>query len=99
MIGALAAALFAAASAGPGDSLVSRIDSLVASVPGAEVAVAFMDLGSGDTLFRDADVVYHAASTMKIPVMMEILRSSEAGRLGLDQEILLVNEFASTRRG
>jgi beta-lactamase class A len=99
VIAVLAAALLAAPPAGQGDSLLNRIDSLAASVPGAEVAVAFMDLGSGDTLFRDADVVYHAASTMKIPVMMEILRSSEAGRLGLDQEILLVNQFASILDG
>jgi beta-lactamase class A len=91
-------------SSGPGrgaesgmqiESLASRIDSLVGAIPGAEVAVAFIDLRSGDTLFRNADEVYHAASTMKIPVMMEILRSSEAGRLPLDQEILLVNQFAS----
>lgn len=77
------------------DTLARRIDSIAAAHPGAEVAVAFIDLASGDTLFRDADVEYHAASTMKVPVMMEILRSSEAGRLPLDQEILLVNRFAS----
>lgn len=94
MVG-LAAALLALAPGVDTDSLARRIDSLVAAVPGAEVAVAFMDLSSSDTLFRNADVVYHAASTMKIPVMMEILRSSEAGRLPLDQEILVVNQFAS----
>ena len=94
MIG-LAAALLALTPGMQTDSLAMRIDSLVAAVPGAEVAVAFIDLGSSDTLFRNADAVYHAASTMKIPVMMEILRSSEAGRLHLDQEILLVNQFAS----
>lgn len=95
MIASLAAVLLAVTPGAQIDSLARRIDSLVAAVPGAEVAVAFMDLGSNDTLFRNADVVYHAASTMKIPVMMEILRSSEAGRLPLDQEILLVNQFAS----
>ncbi|HUF65495.1 MAG TPA: serine hydrolase [Gemmatimonadaceae bacterium] len=94
MIG-LAAALLTLTPGMQTDSLAMRIDSLVAAVPGAEVAVAFIDLGSSDTLFRNADAVYHAASTMKIPVMMEILRSSEAGRLQLDQEILLVNQFAS----
>ena len=94
MIG-LATALLAVTPGMQTDSLATRIDSLVAAVPGAEVAVAFIDLGSSDTLFRNADAVYHAASTMKIPVMMEILRSSEAGRLELDQEILLVNQFAS----
>jgi beta-lactamase class A len=32
---------------------------------------------------------------MKIPVMLEVLRSVEAGRLGLDQGVLLVNRFHS----
>lgn len=99
MISGVAGALLAVAAGGQVDSLSSRIDSLVAALPGSEVAVAFMDLGSPDTLFRDADVVYHAASTMKIPVMMEVLRSSEAGRLRLDQEILIVNQFASILDG
>lgn len=95
MIAGLAAALVAITPGAQADSLARHIDSLAAALPGAEVAVAFIDLGSSDTLFRNADVVYHAASTMKIPVMMEILRSSEAGRLPLDQQILLVNQFAS----
>jgi beta-lactamase class A len=32
---------------------------------------------------------------MKIPVMLEILRSVEAGRISLDQRVLLVNRFHS----
>ncbi|HEX9484316.1 MAG TPA: serine hydrolase, partial [Gemmatimonadaceae bacterium] len=42
-----------------------------------------------------ANVDFHAASTMKIPVMLEVLRATEAGRLALDQPILLVNHFHS----
>ena len=38
---------------------------------------------------------FHAASTMKIPVMLEVLRSAEAGRISLDQGVLLVNRFHS----
>jgi beta-lactamase class A len=96
--------LFALALAGmadPGttDSLARRIDSIAAAHPDAEIAVAFVDLASGDTLYRNADVVYHAASTMKIPVMMEVLRASEAGRLILDQRILVLNQFASILDG
>jgi beta-lactamase class A len=57
--------------------------------------VSFRDLGTGDSLDVGADVDFHAASTMKIPVMLEVLRATEAGRLGLDQPILLVNQFRS----
>lgn len=90
---ALAPALLLAAVSP--DSLSARIDSIVATHAGAAVAVAYVDLATGDTLHRNVDVVFHAASTMKIPVMMEVLRGAEAGRLSLDQEILLVNQFAS----
>lgn len=79
---------------GPG-ALAAAIRARVAQVPGAEVAVSYRDLATGDSLDVGADVEFHAASTMKIPVMLEVLRSVEAGRLGLDQGILLVNRFHS----
>jgi beta-lactamase class A len=74
-----------------GDAIRERI----ARVPGAEVAVSYRDLANGDSLDINAATDFHAASTMKIPVMLEVLRSVEAGRLGLDQGILLVNRFHS----
>jgi beta-lactamase class A len=67
----------------------------IRAVPGAEVAVSYRDLATGDSLDIGADVDFHAASTMKIPVMLEVLRSVEAGRLRLDQPVLLVNRFQS----
>ena len=75
--------------------LAARIRERIARVPGAEVAVSFRDLATGDSLDIAADVDFHAASTMKIPVMLEVLRSVEARRLRLDQGILLVNRFHS----
>lgn len=77
------------------DSLRARIERRIASVPGAVVGVAYEDLGSADTLFLDADESFHAASTMKVPVMIELFRRADAGALRLDQGILLVNRFAS----
>jgi beta-lactamase class A len=75
--------------------LASRVLERVRAVPGAEVAVSYRDLATGDSLDIGADVDFHAASTMKIPVMLEVLRAVEGGRLGLDQGILLVNRFHS----
>jgi beta-lactamase class A len=72
-----------------------QIEQRIAQVPGAEVAVSYRDLGSGETLDIRSDVDFHAASTMKIPVMLEVLRSAEAGRISLDQGVLLVNRFHS----
>ena len=77
------------------NGLRDRIGARVARVGGAEVAVSFRDLAGGDSLDIGANVDFHAASTMKIPVMLEVLRATEAGRLALDQPILLVNHFHS----
>jgi beta-lactamase class A len=76
-------------------SLASRLTARIQAVPGAEVAVSYRDLATGDSLDLGATVDFHAASTMKIPVMLEVLRSVEAGRLALDQEVLLENRFES----
>jgi beta-lactamase class A len=79
----------------PTTALREGIERRIMAVPGAEVAVSFRDLANGDSLDLRADVDFHAASTMKIPVMLEVLRSAEAGRLSLDQGVLLVNRFHS----
>jgi beta-lactamase class A len=77
------------------DSLRARIERRIAQVPGAVVGITFRDLGSPDALDLRADERFHAASTMKVPVMIELFRRVDAGGLRLDQGILLVNEFAS----
>jgi beta-lactamase class A len=77
------------------DALGARIVARVAATPGAVVGVAFRDLGSASELFLNADESFHAASTMKVPVMIEAFRQVDAGHLRLDQGILLVNQFGS----
>jgi beta-lactamase class A len=59
------------------------------------VGVAFHDLTSGDSLFLNADESFHAASTMKVPVMIELYRRIDAGSLRLDQPVPLANRFSS----
>jgi beta-lactamase class A len=86
------AAVAQAAVSGP---LAARISARIAEVPGAEVAVSYRDLQSGDSLDLRADVDFHAASTMKVPVLIEVLRSVDDGRLRLDQGVLLINSFRS----
>ena len=77
------------------DSLRASIGRRVAKVKDAVVGVAYRDLETGDTLFLNADDSFHAASTMKVPVMIELYRRVDARGLGLDQGILLVNQFGS----
>jgi beta-lactamase class A len=79
----------------PLESLSAAITSRVAAVPGAEVGVAFRDLATGDTLFVNADTRFHAASTMKVPVMIQLFRDVDDGRLRIDGPVAVVNNFAS----
>ncbi|HET6761585.1 MAG TPA: serine hydrolase, partial [Gemmatimonadaceae bacterium] len=77
------------------DSLVQRIHSRIALEPGARVGLAYIDLASGDTLFINPDSSFHAASTMKVPVMIELFHGASAGSFRMDQRLMLVNQFAS----
>ena len=75
-------------------SLEASIRSLIAQ-SGAEVAVAFRMLDGSHELLIDADKSFHAASTMKVPVMIELFRQADVGRLKLDDALLIRNEFHS----
>ena len=81
------------------DSLRASIGSRIAEVKGATAGVAFRNLANGDTLFLGADESFHAASTMKVPVMIELFRRVDAGGLSLDQGVLLINQFRSIADG
>lgn len=61
----------------------------------ARFAIAFRDLGSGDSLYINADTLMHAASTMKVAVMIEVFRQADQGLFDLDDSLLVKNEFAS----
>lgn len=79
-----------------GAGLLQEVRARIAAVPGAFVEVAFVDLAQpADTLYLNADAQVHAASTMKLPVMMRLYRESDRGHLDLDRYIKLVNDFAS----
>jgi beta-lactamase class A len=92
-------ALMLATNAVDAQALRDAILGRVAATPGATVAVTFNDLQTGERVDINADTVFHAASTMKIPVMIELLRRSQRGAFSLDQDVLLVNSFASLADG
>lgn len=60
-----------------------------------EFAVAFKDLQTGKTLFINEKENFHAASTMKTPVMIEVFKQAKAGKFKLTDSILVKNEFKS----
>jgi beta-lactamase class A len=81
------------------DALRDSILARITRSRGAMVSVVYNDLETHDSLTLNADTVFHAASTMKIPVMIEVLRRSQEGGFSLDQPILLINDFASIADG
>jgi beta-lactamase class A len=86
-------------SAQVNQSLRERLERRVAAVPGAFVGVYYKSLASGDTVTLAPDSSFHAASTMKLPVMIEFFRQTERSGLSESQPVLLVNQFASIADG
>jgi beta-lactamase class A len=58
-------------------------------------ALALEDLQTGHQILWNADTSFHAASTMKTPVMIEVYKQVAAGKLSLDQPVLVKNQFKS----
>jgi beta-lactamase class A len=75
------------------------VDRVIAAHPGQTIAVAYYDLRTGTTLLRNEREVFHAASTMKVPVMLGIFDAVTRGELSLDQPVRVKNEFVSILDG
>ena len=90
----LAAICTLGAALAPDTPAREEVERLIAA-SGADVAVAFRTLDGKDELLIRPDVDFHAASTMKVPVMIELFRQADAGLLKLDDRIRVVNEFHS----
>jgi len=95
----LALAATAAAQPKRGEGLEARVRALVAESGAETVAVAFRDLETGRGLMLNPGVSFHAASTMKLPVMLELYREAQSGELSLDARVPVRNEFKSIADG
>jgi beta-lactamase class A len=74
---------------------VKELETFIAQFEGKTISVAVDDFETGKTIFVHADVMMHPASTMKVPVMMEVFRQAEAGLLSLDEPLKIFNSFKS----
>lgn len=96
-VGLAVLGLVAGAAPSPAQNLEAARAAVEARIAesGADVAVVFRTLDGKDEWFRQADAVFHAASTMKIPVMIELFDEARHGRLSLDDTLVVKNEFHS----
>jgi len=88
-------ALFLAQNPRPDISQLEDQLRRIIAPSGAEVAVAYRSLDGKSELFLDADKPFHAASTMKVPVMIELFRQAQTGTLSLDEPLPIRNQFRS----
>ncbi|GAB3797996.1 serine hydrolase [Spirosoma humi] len=74
--------------------LREQVERELSKKPGV-FAVAFKDLASGkELLIRERDV-FHAASTMKTPVMIEVYKQAAQHKLALSDSMTIKTEFKS----
>jgi beta-lactamase class A len=82
-------------------AVAQRLINLTAEVVGrlskteGQCSVGVLDLQTGDSLYINPDTVFHAASTMKTPVMIEVFKQAKEGRFRLDDSLVVRNEFRS----
>jgi beta-lactamase class A len=74
-------------------ALIDKLKTAIAK-SGAEVSVSFTDLETIQ-MFDLYPVEMHAASLMKVPVMIEVFRQAEQGQFSLDEKIIVTNRFKS----
>lgn len=91
----LALAMLAVLVQRPDSGLRARIEARLAVAPARAVGVYYRELATGDSLAIGAAARFHAASTMKIPVMIQLFRDRDAGLLSLDDSITVTNTFRS----
>ncbi|HIF48292.1 MAG TPA: serine hydrolase [Cytophagales bacterium] len=58
-------------------------------------ALAFKNLDDGKEILINENEIFHAASTMKTPVMIEFYRQLYQGKLSLEDTLQIKNEFKS----
>lgn len=76
-------------------TLRQRMLDRIQEVPGAVVGVVLREIGGGSAVDINPDSLFHAASTMKVPVMIEYFRRLDAGELTKDQSLSLDTVFKS----
>lgn len=64
-----------------------------------DFAIAFKNLSDGKTILINENEEFHAASTMKTPVMIEVFKKAQKGIISLDDSIKIKNEFKSIADG
>lgn len=74
--------------------LKKNIIKIFSEQPGI-FAMAYKDLQTGKTIYINEHEIFHAASTMKTPVLIEAYRQAADGKLNITDSVTIINDFKS----
>lgn len=75
--------------------LQARITTELAKHKEGQFAIAVKDLTDSETVLINENSNFHAASTMKTPLMVELFKKIEQGKMSLQDSIKIYNQFKS----
>ncbi|HRO70748.1 MAG TPA: serine hydrolase, partial [Chitinophagaceae bacterium] len=76
------------------EELKKEIESRL-EIINAHFGIALKDPQTGDTVYINAKQSFHAASTMKTPVLAELFKQADSGKFSMDDSITIRNSFRS----
>src|SRR5881396_4439033 len=80
-------------------SLREAVEKIAGESKARAVAVALLDFDSGFRFSLAGDRWFHAASTIKVAVLLAVLRAADEGHLRLDDPLHLRNRFIGAADG
>ena len=81
------------------NTLREQVDSIAEAAGAQRVAVAFHDYGTGEGWDVRGDEWFHAASTIKVPVLVGVFAAIEDHDLTIDSRVHVRNQFYSVVDG
>jgi beta-lactamase class A len=78
---------------------MTRLESFTSQFKDKSIGIAVYDLQTQYEILINADEMMHPASTIKVPVMMEVFHQAEQGLFSLDDRIAVINTFTSIADG
>ena len=76
-------------------SFRERIEALAAESGARDMAIAVFDYETGQCFEYHASVAFHAASTIKVPILLGVFDALDQGRFTLETKVHIRNRFFS----
>lgn len=87
------------AAAQEGAALRARLEARIGATQASGVGLYYRRLAGADSILMGANLRFHAASTMKLPVMIQLFRDADAALLALDDSLSVYATFPSLLDG